>query len=49
MNRFIETEPEKDKWINQNRIEAQLYYRNITDITEDMEFIFPHCGRTHEI
>lgn len=49
MNRFIETEPEKDKWINQNRLEAQLYYRNITDITEDMEFICPHCGRTHEI
>ncbi|MBD5632058.1 MAG: hypothetical protein HDP34_02355, partial [Clostridia bacterium] len=36
-----------DEWLAKRKIEAQMYFRNITDLTDEMEIICPHCGKTH--
>ncbi len=34
-------------WLKNRKVEAQLYFRNITDITEDLEVVCPHCKQIH--
>ncbi|MDE7265027.1 MAG: hypothetical protein K2N52_01980 [Clostridia bacterium] len=37
-----------EDWLVERKKEAQMYFRNITKINEDMEIICPHCGKIHE-
>ncbi|MDE6407411.1 MAG: hypothetical protein K2K48_01305 [Anaeroplasmataceae bacterium] len=38
---------EGDAWLVKRKLEAQMYFRNITDITEDMEILCPYCNQVH--
>ena len=38
---------QNDKWLRYRKIEAQMYFRNITEITEDLEIVCPHCKQIH--
>ncbi len=35
-------------WLFKRKREAQMYFRNITELDEDMEIICPHCGKIHQ-
>lgn len=35
-------------WLAKRRKEAQMYFRNITELDENMEIICPHCGKKHK-
>ena len=37
-----------DDWLLERKKEAQMYFRNITKISGDMEIICPHCNKVHE-
>lgn len=37
----------KDSWLYARKKEAQMYFRNITEITEDLEVVCPHCKQIH--
>lgn len=41
-------EDEKDSWLKNRKIEALMYYRNITKIDEEGNIICPFCGKIHE-
>lgn len=36
-----------DDWLAKRKQEAQMYFRNITDLNEDAEIVCPHCGKAH--
>lgn len=38
---------EGDSWLVKRKLEAQMYFRNITKLNEDMEIICPYCNRVH--
>lgn len=40
-------EVEDDLWLAKRKQEAQMYFRNITELTEDMEEICPICHSVH--
>ena len=37
-----------DDWLTKRKREAQMYFRNITDLTDEMEIVCPHCGNVHK-
>lgn len=37
----------KDSWLYARKKEAQMYFRNITDITDELDTICPHCKQIH--
>ncbi len=38
-----------DGWLLERQKEAQMYFRNITKISDDGEIICPHCNKVHEL
>ncbi|MDE6660932.1 MAG: hypothetical protein K2J93_03800 [Anaeroplasmataceae bacterium] len=38
---------EGDPWLVKRKQEAQMYFRNITQINEDMEILCPYCNKVH--
>lgn len=38
---------EGDSWLVERKLEAQMYFRNITKINDDMEIICPYCNQVH--
>lgn len=36
-----------EPWLAKRKSEAQMFFRNITKLTDDMEPVCPHCGRVH--
>lgn len=36
-----------EDWLVKRKKEAQMYYRNITNLTEDMEIVCPYCNKVH--
>lgn len=38
----------EEDWMEQRKTEAQMYFRNITELNGDMETICPHCGKAHK-
>ena len=38
---------EGDPWLMKRKLEAQMYFRNITNISEDMEILCPYCNNVH--
>lgn len=39
---------QKDSWLYKRKKEAQMYFRNITEITDDLKVICPHCKQIHQ-
>lgn len=39
---------QKDSWLYKRRKEAQMYFRNITEITDDLKVVCPHCQQIHQ-
>lgn len=37
-----------DAWLAKRKLEAQMYFRNITNLTEDMEIVCPICHSVHK-
>lgn len=37
-----------DLWLEKRKLEAQMFFRNITPINDDMEIVCPHCGKAHK-
>lgn len=35
-------------WLAKRKTEAQMFFRNITNLTDDMQPICPHCNRVHD-
>lgn len=38
----------EDSWLVKRKMEAQMFFRNITPLNDDMEIICPHCHKTHK-
>jgi predicted RNA-binding Zn-ribbon protein involved in translation (DUF1610 family) len=36
-----------EEWLFNRKVESSLFYRNITKITPQGEFVCPHCGEVH--
>lgn len=36
-----------DDWLSKRKREAQMYFRNITDVDDDIDIVCPHCGKVH--
>lgn len=39
---------DSDRWLAKRKEEAQMYFRNITRLTKDMEIVCPVCNRIHK-
>lgn len=37
-----------DDWLSKRKREAQMYFRNITELDDDMQIVCPHCGKIHQ-
>ncbi len=37
----------EEAWLLKRKLEAQMYFRNITAINEDMEILCPYCNKVH--
>ena len=36
-----------EEWLIRRKREAQMFFRNITEITEDLEIVCPYCNKIH--
>lgn len=36
-----------EPWLAKRKSEARMFFRNVTELTDDMEPVCPHCGRVH--
>lgn len=42
------TLPARKDWLTARKKEAQMYFRNITELDDNMEIVCPHCGKVHK-
>lgn len=47
LSKVIYDEDDDDLWLAERKREAQMYFRNITEITDDLEEICPICNKVH--